>query len=95
MSSTVRGDFWKNELAAPFTLATFNKNPGPGAYLKSKKQEDIKARLLQEETTVVPFGASDERPCNKIVKAPNPGPGSYIDINNPNNSSICKSLSKI
>ena len=95
MSSTVRGDFWKNELNAPFTKATFNKNPGPGAYLKSKKNEDIKARLLQEETTTVPFGASDERPCNKLIKAPNPGPGSYIDINNPNYSSICKSLSKI
>ena len=24
-----------------------------------------------------------------------PGPGTYIDINNPNNSSICKSLNKI
>lgn len=30
-----------------------------------------------------------------MTKAPNPGPGSYIDVNNPNNSSICKSLSKI
>ena len=30
-----------------------------------------------------------------MVKAPNPGPGAYIDINNPNNSSICKSLAKI
>ena len=29
------------------------------------------------------------------MKAPNPGPGAYIDINNPNNSSICKSLAKI
>ena len=29
------------------------------------------------------------------MKAPNPGPGTYIDINNPNNSSICKSLAKI
>ena len=30
-----------------------------------------------------------------MVKSPNPGPGAYIDINNPNNSSICKSLAKI
>jgi hypothetical protein len=44
---------------------------------------------------VVPFGKSDERDCLKATKAPNPGPGTYIDINNPNNSSICKSLNKI
>lgn len=37
MSSTVRGDFWKNELNAPFTKATFIKNPGPGAYPPVKK----------------------------------------------------------
>lgn len=50
---------------------------------------------MQEETVTVPFGASDERPCNKGIKAPNPGPGTYIDINNPSHSSICKSLNKI
>ena len=50
---------------------------------------------MQEETVTVPFGASDDRPCNKQIKAPNPGPGSYIDVNNPNYSSVCKSLSKI
>jgi hypothetical protein len=43
----------------------------------------------------VPFNCSDERGCNKKVKAVAPGPGTYIDINNPNNSSICKSLNKI
>jgi hypothetical protein len=43
----------------------------------------------------VPFGASEDRDCLKNSKAPNPGPGTYIDINNPNNSSICKSLNKI
>lgn len=86
---------WKNQLGAPYTKATFIKNPGPGHYLKGKKHDDIKQRLLQEESLTVPFGASDVRPCNKEVKAPNPGPGSYIDINNPLNSSICKSLVKI
>lgn len=43
----------------------------------------------------MPFGASDDRTCNKPVKAPFPGPGSYIDVNNPNTSSVCKSLAKI
>jgi hypothetical protein len=43
----------------------------------------------------VPFGSSDLRDFNKKFVAPGPGPGTYIDINNPNNSSICKSLNKI
>lgn len=45
-SKIVRGEFWKNELDAPYTKATFSKAPGPGQYLASKKKEDIRARLL-------------------------------------------------
>ena len=30
MSATGRLDMWKNELSAPYTKATFSKNPGPG-----------------------------------------------------------------
>lgn len=37
----------------------------------------------------------DPRDCNKLKGTKVPGPGTYIDINNPNNSSICKSLNKI
>jgi hypothetical protein len=48
-----------------------------------------------EETVHVPFGSSNEREVNKKFKTFGPGPGTYIDINNPNNSSICKSLNKI
>jgi hypothetical protein len=43
----------------------------------------------------VPFNTSDERGCNKKTKSAVPGPGEYIDPNNPNYSSICKSLNKI
>jgi hypothetical protein len=96
MSTTHRVDFWKNELATPFTKQTYLKNPGPGAYAVDKKKgDDIKSKLLMEETLHVPFGSSDEREVNKKVKSMGPGPGTYIDINNPNNSSICKSLNKI
>ena len=72
------------------------KNPGPGAYFPHKKKgDDIKSRLLVEETVHVPFGSMDPRDCNKHKGSKIPGPGTYIDINNPNNSSICKSLNKI
>ena len=51
MSTTQRGDFWKNELNAPFTKQTYLGNPGPGQYpMDKKKGDDIKSRLLQEET---------------------------------------------
>jgi hypothetical protein len=46
LSSTGRGDMWKNELNAPFTRATFIKTPGPGHYNKHKRNEDVKQRLL-------------------------------------------------
>lgn len=96
MSTTMRGDFWKNELSAPYTKQTFLANPGPGQYqIDKKKGEDIKSRLLQEETVSVAFGQQEKRDCNKVVKSPNPGPGAYVDINDPRFSSVCKSLAKI
>ena len=99
LSTTDRGDFWKNELNAPYTKQTYLENPGPGQYdAKGKKKEnEVKNRILWEHSMQmhVPFNTSDERGCNKKTKTAAPGPGTYIDINNPNNSSICKSLNKI
>ena len=95
-STTHRVDFWRNDMSAPYTKQTYLKDPGPGAYFPHKKKgDDIKSRLLVEETVHVPFGSMDPRDCNKLKGSKVPGPGTYIDINNPNNSSICKSLNKI
>jgi hypothetical protein len=95
LNTTHRVDFWSNEIETPYTKQTFMKNPGPGSYnLGKKKGDDIKSKLLMEETVHVPFGSSNEREVNKKFKTTGPGPGTYIDINNPNNSSICKSLNK-
>ena len=56
MSTTMRGDFWSHELNAPFTNQTYLVNPGPGQYpIDKKKGDDIKSRLLQEETVQVAF----------------------------------------
>ncbi len=95
MSKTARGDMWKADLNAPFTNQTFTKNPAPNAYFDNKKKDDIKKRLLAEEAVVVPFGSSDNRPCNKPIKATNPGPGNYIDIFDEKNSSVQRKLMKI
>lgn len=43
---------------------------------------------MAEEAVHAAFSSSDDRPCNKKVKAPNPGPGTYIDINNPAHCSL-------
>jgi len=57
MSSTQRQGFWKNELNAPYTKQTYIRNPGPDHYqVNKKKGDDIKSRLLVEETVHVPFG---------------------------------------
>lgn len=94
-TTTKRGDQWTNRIDAPYTKQSYLKNPGPGHYQGKKKGEDVKSRLLMEESIKIPFGATDERDCNKNGKMQGPGPGTYIDINNPNHSSICKSLNKI
>ena len=41
-----------------------------------------------DEAIQPPFNSSDDRPCNKKTKAPNPGPGTYIDISNPLHCSL-------
>lgn len=96
MSTTQRQDFWRNDIVTPYTKQTYQTNPGPGQYtLGKKKDDDIKSRLLVEETVQVPFGHAAERACNKKNKVQGPGPGQYIDISNPLNSSVCKGLNKI
>lgn len=97
MSTTKREkDFWINRIETPYTHPTSMLNPGPGKYNHEKKKDDIKTRILMEETVHVPFGSSEERNCMKkpFVKQPVPGPGTYIDINNPLFSSVSKPLLK-
>lgn len=94
MSTTKREEFWKNEIDAPFTKQTYTLNPGPGQYDHDKKKNDMRSKILMEEAVHIPFNSSNERECNKKIKNIIPGPGSYIDINNPQNSAIGKSLLK-
>lgn len=79
---------WRADISAPYTKQTYNSTPAPNAYFDNKKKDDIKARLLAEEVQVVSFGSRDNRPCNKPIKAPYPGPGNYINIFDAKNSSV-------
>jgi hypothetical protein len=85
LSTTKREDFWKNSILTPFTKPTSFENPGPGKYNHEKKKDDIKTKILMEETLHVPFSSSCERECNRRPNNKHlfPGPGTYIDINNP------------
>mmetsp|Transcript_9990 Transcript_9990/g.15112 ORF Transcript_9990/g.15112 Transcript_9990/m.15112 type:complete len:229 (+) Transcript_9990:942-1628(+) len=75
-------------METPYTRQTFSKNPGPGHYHNDKKKNGVKDRIVMEETVHCAFASSEERTVNRKVKAPNPGPGSYIDINNPLHCSL-------
>ena len=82
-------------MEAPFNRPQTQAYPGPGKYNIEKKKDDVKTKILMEETVKVPFNSSDERVCNKpAIGSIAPGPGTYIDINNPHNSSVCKPLLK-
>lgn len=95
LSTTKREDHWINRMDAPYTHPTNFQNPGPGKYNHEKKKDDIKAKILLEETVHIPFGTSEERACNKPhPKTLVPGPGTYIDPLNPHNSSVAKPLLK-
>jgi hypothetical protein len=95
LSKTTRGDMWMADRDAPYTRPSYTTNPGPNAYFDLKKKDDVKARLLSDETDSVPFGSKDERPLNKLSKNKNPGPGNYIDIYRAQNSSVSSKLAKI
>ena len=96
MNTKREKDFWINKIETPYTHPTSMLNPGPGKYNHEKKKDDIKSRILMEETVHIPFGSSDERACMKkpATKQTVPGPGTYIDINNPLFSSVSKPLLK-
>ena len=65
MSTTKREDFWVNKIETPYTHPTNFENPGPGKYNLEKKKDDIRTKILIEETVKVPFMSGGERDCNK------------------------------
>ena len=79
---------WRADVRAPFTKQSFEANPPPTAYFNTKKREEIQKRILDEETVKVHFNSKSERPCmQKIKPTSDPGPGAYIKILEPRNSS--------
>ncbi len=95
LSSIKRTDQWTYQMDAPYSRPQTLNNPGPWKYNLEKKKDDMKTKILMEETVKVPFNSSDERDCNKsAIASAAPGPGAYIDINNPHHSSVCKPLLK-
>jgi hypothetical protein len=57
-----------NSITTPYTHPTTFENPGPGKYnIEKSKKDDIKTKVLLEETVKVPFLTGAERECNKRV----------------------------
>ena len=78
-----RGEYWKHEGETPYTRQTFARVVGPGTYEHEKKKDDIKNKILAEEAVHVAFNSSEVPFWQKKQKGGAPGPGNYIDINNP------------
>lgn len=87
-TKTKRSDFWRNQMETPFTKQTYIQNPGPGAYKVEKKKDEIKSKIMMDEAVHAAFNSSEVRDTNKKIKSLNPGPGTYINIANPNHCSI-------
>ncbi len=64
--------------------------PGPALYFKKDIVEDFKSKVIKQTVQSVPFGTTSERNL-KTVKPDEkvqPGPGAYIDPNDPNYSTF-------
>ncbi|CDW74304.1 UNKNOWN [Stylonychia lemnae] len=76
------------------------QNPGPGNYFQQDPKEKILQRLKNQHFEAIQkpkpgFNSHLERDCNKnLERIDKLGPGVYIDINNPINSSLNKTLLK-
>lgn len=63
-------------MEAPYSKPSNIENPGPGKYDHEQKKNDIKSKIINEETVKVPFNSSEVRDINKKVdKQQVPGPG--------------------
>lgn len=85
MSSTTRG--------VSFIPAQHASVPGPAFYFKKEPVENFKQRLLKQQKHEVPFGSNNILGWQQIPpQSKIPGPGAYIDISDPINSSVTKVL---
>jgi hypothetical protein len=90
MSTTIRD--------ASFIPKEKQNVPGPAFYFNKLPVDNFKDRLLKQHKLQVPFGSF--QPCAwqtnpEQQKGHVPGPGAYIDINDPLYSSVTKSLYKL
>ena len=56
---------------------------GPGHYDHEKKKDDLRNKVIAEEAVHPAFSSTQLREFQKKTKTVAPGPGTYIDINNP------------
>ena len=73
------------------------QKPGPANYFLQDSHDKIIARLKSQtlQKNKAAFNSMLERDCNKSLdKVCSLGPGAYIDINDPNNSAMNKTLLK-
>lgn len=86
MSSQKGRTSWQNDFESPFTSPFHSRVPGPGHYQKRRRRGAKGAAR-------VPFNSTAARESAQSSSL-QPGPGAYIDISNPRNSSVMKGMLK-
>lgn len=102
MSTQEGRDGWQRSRDAPYTAPFHVRVPGPGYYQSRKGSADAKGRVLGVvNCSALPYVAAVKVPFNSSAKreepgkrSEEPGPGAYIDISNPINSSVMKGILK-
>eukprot|EP00826_Nyctotherus_ovalis_P005620 TRINITY_DN11277_c0_g6_i1.p1 TRINITY_DN11277_c0_g6~~TRINITY_DN11277_c0_g6_i1.p1 ORF type:complete len:399 (-),score=83.75 TRINITY_DN11277_c0_g6_i1:8-1180(-) len=77
--------------------ARVQNGPGPGHYNVGRRfagREGSVGVKVGSKPQTAPFNTTEERKVQSEVRNPSVGPGTYIDVNNPFNSSVTKNLLK-
>ena len=94
--STTERQGWDNDISQPFTRATNRVlGPGPCAYQRDAKQRSPYNKHSVEPIRNTAFNSSQARVTSMHVRnLSSPGPGQYIDPNDPGQSSVTHKLVK-
>lgn len=97
MTATKREGQWLNSVEAPYTKQYYKIQPKLSELFKEKQKriDKIRSKNIKksrnQKIKSPPFNTQANRSFEKSHKRLGPGPGSYIDINDPKHSSVLHS----
>lgn len=92
MTATKREGQWLNSVQNPFTKQYEKLEPSLEAMntMKKKKVDKIRSKILSKKRRTLnpPFNVCENRSFEYLGKTLGPGPGTYINVNDPKFSSV-------